>query len=212
MFCQQLGDICLSIGRCLCCATCFFSKNMHPLVKAYSRKYIVQNIYVPTLQNAHFPILRPKGVPTPPIDIYIPNCWQNMSNTKIEIQLTYSPIVGSIYIIYNQIFDTGAQFAGARFAGAQYAASNFFWGPICWDLICQGPICHGTNNCGAQFAAISARGLICRGQICLELFLMWKYCENLPLAWSTSLQNWTRLKIIRTLPVLSRSRVTRSVF
>ena len=101
-----------------------------------------------------------------PISEYIPNFWQNISDTRIYpipiyiyIQLfIYSPIIGSIYPI--QIYEI--EFAAKKISGAQFAAKGpNLPGP---DLPKNGIL--GPKKCGAQFAAKSARGLICRGPIC----------------------------------------------
>ena len=84
-------------------------------------------IYVHILEIAYSPTLLPKGALTPSKWHISPNCWQNISNTNIQIQLTYiPPIVGRIYPI--QIYLIQGPNLPPR-------------GPICRGPICRGPIC-----------------------------------------------------------------------
>ena len=101
-------------------------------------------IYVHILEIAYSPTLLPMGALTPSKWHISPNCWQNISNTNIQIQLTYiPPIVGRIYPI--QIYIIQETSLPPR--------GPICWGPLCRGPICRGPICRGPICCqGAQFA------------------------------------------------------------
>ena len=117
-------------------------------------------IYVHILEIAYSPTLLPMGAITPSKWHISPNCWQNISNTNIQIQLTYiPPIVGRIYPI--QIY----KIQGPNLPGPNLPPR----GPICRGPICRGPICRqGAQSAGARFAKKwqigpqKVRGPICR--------------------------------------------------
>ena len=70
-------------------------------------KYTFQNVHYQTLcpEILKIPNLYPKGTQKPFNLHSSPNCWHDISNTNIHIQLTHTPqIVGSIYPIQIYIF------------------------------------------------------------------------------------------------------------
>ena len=140
MFGQQLGDICLSIGRCLCCAY----SGIHIFQKLYSLEYICAYF-----KECTFPNPAPKGrtdtsyghlSPQSLVEYvqyqYInsadifPNHWQYISNT-IRYLIQGSNLLGPELPgpnMPNPIF-FGAQFAGTWFAGVQFTTAPKSAGP-----------------------------------------------------------------------------------
>ena len=122
-------------------------------------------IYVHILEIAYSPTLLLKGALTPSKWHISPNCWQNISNTNTQIQLTYiPPIVSRMYLIQIYIIQ-GPNLPGPNLLGPNLPPR----GPICRGPICRGPICRqGAQSAGAQFAKKwqigpqKVRGPICR--------------------------------------------------
>ena len=112
--------------------------------------YTYSRLYVHILENAYSPTLLPKGALTPSKWHISPNCWQNISNTNIQIQLTYVYSPNCWQNISNtNIYNTGDQFAakgpnllGPIMPGPNLPGSNLP-GP---NLLPRGPICQTMAN------------------------------------------------------------------